>query len=301
MEKLDPKSFMQDVDMKDYINQLVNELRNDYEVYERIKKLNLTVGEVKDNIARLTDFRVDYNYCKNCPGIDKCDKEIPHLSMELQKEGKFINISYNPCHVLLEKIRLDSHYLFDDFPAEWKSSTAKTLDLTEKRRPIIKEFSKIINNESSRWLYVTGNHKVGKSFLLVTLANEFVAANLGTVAIINSAQRFKELTDLSYQNKDEFAQMMLALCKVPLLLIDDFGEEYKSEYIRDTIIIPLLSEREHQNLLTFFTSEFTISEIQKMYSIGQASGEIRGKQLARLLKDMCEKEYDLSGVSLYRK
>ena len=301
MEKLDPKSFIVDVDMKDYINQLMNELKNDYEVYEQIKKLNLTVGEVKDNVARLTDFRLDYNYCKNCPGIDKCNKDIPHLSMKLIKEGKFINISYVPCHKLMEKIRLDSRYMFDDFPAEWKQSTVKTLDLSEKRRPIMKEFVKILNGDSSRWLYVTGNHKVGKSFLLVTFANEFVGANLGTAAIINAANRFKELTDLSYQSKDEFAQAMLSLCKVPLLVIDDFGEEYKSEYIRDNIIIPLLSEREHQNLLTFFTSEFTISEIQKMYSIGQNSGEIRGKQLGRLLKDMCEKEYDLSGVSLYRK
>lgn len=301
MERLDPKNYIEEVDMKDYINQLVNELRNDFEVYEQIKKLGLTLGEVKENVARLTDFRNDYNYCKNCPGIEACAKAIPHLTMELVKEGKYINLTYTPCQKLIEKIKLDNLYLFDDFPKEWKSSSVKTIDLTEKRRPIIKEFSKIVNGESSRWLYVTGNHKVGKSFLMVTLANEFVGMNLGTVAVINAPQRIKELTDLSYKSKDEFAQAMLSLSKVPLLLIDDFGEEFKSEYIRDTIILPLLSEREHQNLLTFFTSEFTFEEIQKMYSIGVNSGEIRGKQLMRLLKDMCGKEYDLSGVSLYRK
>ena len=301
MEKLDPKAYVQDIDMKDYIAQLVDELRNDYEVYEHIKKLGLTVGEVKDNIARLTDFRNDYNYCKNCPGIENCSKTIPHLSMRVSREGKFVNISYEPCAKLIEKIKLDGRYLFADFPDEWKSSTARTMDLTEKRRPIVKEFSKILNGDSSRWLYVTGNHKIGKSFLLVTLCNEYIAANQGTVAIINAPTRIKELADLSHTSKDEFAQMMLALGKVPLLLIDDFGEEYKSEYIRDTIIIPLLSEREHQNLLTFFTSEFSMEEIKKMYSMGLNSGEIRGKQLGRLLKDMCEKEYDLSGVSLYRK
>ncbi len=301
MERLDPKNYYEEVDMKDYINQLVDELRNDYEVYEQIKKLGLTLGEVKDNVARLTDFRNDYNYCKNCPGIDKCQKAIPHLAMEISKDGKYVNITYTPCRVLFEKIKRDNQYLFDDFPAEWKDSSAKTLDRTDARRQVLKEFSKIISGESSRWLYVTGNHKVGKSFLMVTLANEFARNELGAVAVINSAKRIKELTDLSYQNKDEFAQAMLNLSKVPLLLIDDFGEEYKSEYIRDTIILPLLSEREHQNHLTFFTSEFTIAEIQKMYSIGANSGEIRGKQLARLLKDMCVKEYDLSGVSLYRK
>ena len=36
-----------EVDMKTYINKLVKELRDDIEVYEQLKSLNLTMGEVK--------------------------------------------------------------------------------------------------------------------------------------------------------------------------------------------------------------------------------------------------------------
>lgn len=302
MERLNPQSFVtNDVDMREYISQLVNELRNDMEIYERIKRLGLTNKEVRDNIARLTDFKNDFHYCKNCPGIDKCEKSIPHLQMVLIKDGTYLTSSYEPCDKIVEKIKLDNHYLYADFPEEWKYSSTKTMDKSENRRPVIKEFVKIVKGESSRWLYVLGNHKVGKSFMMVTFANDFVGAGMGQVAIINTPSRIKELVDLSYKDKEEFARRLLALSNVPLLMFDDFGEEYKNEYIRDTIMIPLLSEREHHNLLTFFTSEFTISEIQKMYSIGAASGEIRGKQLARLLKEMCIKEFDISGVSLYRK
>lgn len=302
MEKLDPKNYLNEsIDMKEYIDQLVNDLRNDIEIYEQIKKLNLTVKEVRDNIAKLSEFKDDYHYCKACPGIDKCNKQIPHLKTCVLKDNNYITLTYEPCEKIVEKINHDARYLYSDFPYEWKYTSTKTLDLSEKRRPVIKEFSKIINGESSRWLYVLANHKVGKSFMMVSLVNDFMAIYKGQVAVINAPKRIKELIDLSYLDKEEFSRRLLELENVTLLLIDDFGEEYKNEYIRDTLIIPLLSEREHKNLMTFFTSEFSISEIQKMYSIGANSGDIRGKQLYRILKEMCTKEFDITGASIYRK
>ena len=45
----------------------------------------------------------------------------------------------------------------------------------------------------------------------------------------------------------------------------------------------------------------TIKEIEKLYSIGKNGGEIRGKQLGKILLEMCEKEFDLTGASIYRK
>ena len=290
-----------EVDMKTYINQLVNALREDIEVYEKIKPLNLSMGEVRANIAKLADYQEDYNYCKNCPGIAKCGKHTPHISMYVYKDGNYVTTRYEPCKKIMEQIRLDNKYLYSDFPEEWKESRIKAMDLSETRRPVISEFRKIVKGSSKRWVYLKGNHKVGKSFLLVTFANEFIALKMGQVAIIKANARFKELTDLAYQNKEEFSKQMVALSKVPLLIVDDFGSEYISEYERDQVVIPLLSERNRQNNLTFFTSEFSINEIQKLYSVGKNGGEIRGKQLANILKDMCEEEFDLTGASIYKK
>lgn len=302
MKEFNAKEIInQEMDMRAYINKLLDDIRADIEVYEQIKKLNLTIGEVRENIAKLTDFKDDYNYCKNCPGVDACDKKTPHIAMKVLKDGNFITTQYEPCAKIMEQIRLDSRYLVRDFPSEWKSSTLKTLDLSVNRRPAIKEFAKILNGDSDRWIYVTGNHKVGKSFLLVTFANEFAAMGLGQVAVINCLDRIKKLSDLSYEDKEEFTRQIVALSKVPLLVLDGFGEEYKNEYIRDQIIIPILSEREHSSRLTFFTSDFTIKEIQQMYSLGKSSGEIRGKQLAKIITEMCEKEFDLTGAAIYKK
>ena len=291
----------EEVDMKTYINKLVKELRDDIEVYEQLKALNLTMGEVKENIGKLTDFKDDYNYCKACPGIDKCAKKTPHISMYITKEGNFIAAKYEPCKKIMEKIRLDSRYLIADFPQEWKSSSFSTIDYSSNRRPIIKKILNNYSNDGADWIFVKGNHKVGKSFLLVAAANEFISKTNEQAAVINARTRFKELADLSISNPNEFTKNLVALSNVPLLIIDDFGDEYKSEYIRDQILMPILSEREHNNRMTFFTSNYTIQEIQQLYAIGKAGGDIRAKQLANVLEEMCGEEFDLTGASIYKR
>ena len=291
----------EEVDMKSYINKLVKELRDDIEVYELLRPLNLTMGEVRENIGKLTDYRMDYNYCKNCPGIEKCDKKTPHISMYVVKEGSFIAAKYEPCKKIMEQIKLDSRYLIADFPKEWKSSTFSTLDMSANRKPVIKTIINDINKGKTDWVFIKGNHKVGKSFLLVTAANEYIAVTNQQAAVLNARTRFKELADLSISNPTEFTKNIVALSNVGLLVIDDFGDEYKSEYIRDQILMPILLEREHQNKLTFFSSNYTMKEIQQLYSIGKSGGDIRAKQLVSILEEMCGEEYDLTGASIYRK
>ncbi len=290
----------EDQDMRAYINQLVNELREDAPVYEKLKELHLTMKDVRDNIAKLNDFREDFHYCLKCPGIMACAKKTPHISMRVEKEDGFVKVQYEPCHKIVDQIRRDSRYMIHDFPDSWKFSSLKDMDLTENRRPIIKEFTNIIKNKSNRWLYLIGNHKVGKSHLLVTMANEFIAIKNEQVAVVNCVERIKQLADLSVKQPEIFANEITNFSEVPLLILDGFGEEYKSEYIRDSIVIPILAERERQNKPTWFTSPFTFDEIQTLYSVGKTSGEIRGKQLGNILREMCEEEFDLTGTS-YKK
>ena len=289
------------VDMKKLIEELVNALKADKDVYESLKPLGLTNKEVRDNIGKLADYQEDFNVCKNCPGFDKCPKKTPHISTYVYKDGSYLTTRSEPCKKLIEEMALDSKYVAKDFPQEWKKSVLKNLDLSENRRPLIKEFVNIVKGKSHKWLFVKGNHKVGKSFVLVTFANEFVALGLGQVAVINATKQFKNLADIAYSDKETFKKTVDLLSNVPLLVIDDFGQEYKNELIRDQIVLAILNERAHQDKPTFFSSEFTISEIQSLYSIGRNGGSIRGKQLGNLLKDMCEKEFDLTGASIYRK
>ena len=289
------------VDMKKYIEELLDALKADKDVYESLKPLGLTNKEVRDNIGKLADYQTDFNVCKACPGFDKCPKKDKHISMYVYKDGSYITTRSEPCKELIKEMEIDSKYVAKDFPQEWRKSVLKNLDLSENRRPLIKEFVNIAKGKSNKWLFVKGNHKVGKSFVLVTFANEFVALGLGKVAVINAAKQFKNIADMAYSDKEGFKDTIELLSNVPLLVIDEFGQEYKNELIRDQIVIPVLNARSHADKPTFFSSEFTIKEIQQLYSIGRNGGAIRGKQLGNLLNEMCVSEYDLTGASIYRK
>ena len=287
------------VDMKKYIDELVSKLKSDNDVYESLKPFNLTYRQVKENIGKLADYQEDFNICKKCPGFDRCPKEAKHISMYVYKDGSYITTRSEPCKKMIEEMKIDSRYLIKDFPDEWKKSTTKKLNRLDSRLEIINDFADgILKKKLNKWLYVKGNHKVGKSFVLVSFANDY-AKKKGKVAIINASKRFKELGDIVFSDKERFKKYLEALINVPLLVIDDFGDEYKSELIRDQIVLPLLNERARNDRLTFFSSIFTIQEIQQLYSLGRNGGYIRGKQLGQLLSDMCGEEYDLTGVSIY--
>lgn len=302
LKEFNPKDILdENVDMKKYIEKLLADLKADQDVYESLKPLHLTNKEVRDNVGKLHDYQEDFNTCRACPGFDKCPKKNKHISISVYKEGGYIETRSEPCEKLLKEIEIESKYLAKDFVPEWRNSRLKNLDLSENRRPLIKEFVNITKGKSNKWLFVKGNHKVGKSFVLVTFANEFVELGLGKVAVINAAKQFKNLADIAYSDKEGFKSTIELLSTVPLLVIDEFGQEYKNEFIRDQIVIPVLNARAHSELPTFFSSEFTIKEMQQLYSIGKNGGAIRGKQLGSLLTDMCEKEYDLTGASIYRK
>lgn len=298
MEKIKVPLFEKS-ELDGYIDEMIESLRQDVEVYEIIKQtLNPSLKMVRENISKFTAFKDDYDYCRKCPGVENCHKATPHLQLRLVNDNGMIERLFTPCHKILKRIEIDSKYLYVDFPEEWKESSVKTIDKTAERNRIIKLFSQYLMGESGRWIYVRGGHRVGKSFLMATLVNDFIAIKKEQAAFINSATRIKELNDLAFNDKERFAKSIVELSNVPLLVFDDFGNEYKNDYVRDTIVLPILIERAKNRKLTFFTSDFSIIEIGQLYETSKA-GAIRARQLTRLLKEMTEEEFDLSGISAY--
>ena len=306
MKEFDPKyivneDYDKDESLDSYILSLMKELKKDTDCLNSIKHLNLLKSEVKNNIGKLNDYRLDFNVCKYCPGIDKCPKENKRTKAKIVRNGKILRLDYEPCDKAIEELKIDNYYICDDFPKEWKNSTLRQLDLSDTRKQLIKKYSSFIKGDSSSWLYIFGNHKVGKSFIAVTFANEYIRLFKKNVAVVSTPNLFRYLSDIYYKDKEKFNKIFDLLSNVDFLILDDFGNEYKNEFSRDNITIPLLSNRSNKELFTIFTSQFSIDEVRQLYSIGKVGGAIRGRQIESLLKTMCEKEFDLTGASLYRK
>lgn len=297
MEKVKPPRI--DVGNLDaFADKAINDLRSDSAVYNNIKAMNVTPEQIRAHLASFLDYQEDYHYCQNCPGIDQCQKAHPHLQLKLSLDGNYIERSFDPCDKIIRKWELDRQYRICDFPIEWREAFLGNIDMTANRQVILKAADEVIEGQSKRWLYITGNPRMGKSYMLVAIINELVRNGKGPVIFLNTPTRLKELNDLAFTDKEGFKKTFDDYVNVPILAFDDFGNEYKNDYMRDTILYPILSERSKNGHLTFFTSDFTLNEIGQMYAASKAS-EIRAKQLTRLLISMCRESLKLEGISVY--
>ncbi len=268
----------------------------DPRVNQEIKRLGASESEVKENIAAFIAFQDDQSYCSSCPDLSGCQKPQRHYQVRLERVGRFIERTFAPCPLLMAKMEQDRRYLYSDFDAIWKDATLALLDGKQSRTQAIAAALAVIRGQSFRWLFLTGAHRVGKSYLMVTFINELLSQGAKQAAVINAGIRFKEMMDAAINDKTGFKQLFERLATVDVLGIDDFGNEYKSDFLRDQIVYPLLLERAKNKKITLFTSDFKIHEIGTLYATSDA-GKIRSRQLVRLLKDYAENELEVGGLS----
>ncbi|HAV20129.1 MAG TPA: hypothetical protein DCX17_03790 [Firmicutes bacterium] len=295
MDKIQVSQIFID-DFEQAIEEQYKLLINNEAVVKLINELHATKAEVLEHISMFLDYLEDQTYCANCPGLVSCAKTKRHYQIKLQRRGKFIERSYAPCPLLSAQLDQDRRYWISDFDEELKTATIARIDEKQTRANAIAAAISVIKGETSRWLYFTGNHRTGKTYLMIAFINELLQRNNGQAAVISASTRFKELLDSAINDKQGYKTLFERYTDIDILGIDDFGNEYKSDFLRDQIVYPLLLERAKNKKITFFTSDFKISEIGTLYATTEA-GKIRARQLVRLLKDYCGSELEIGGLS----
>lgn len=277
--------------------QALESLRQSPAVYQAIKQLRLTKGLVKQFIGPLLDLKEDCDYCAHCPGLANCKKENPHFVLSLTLDGDFMDRHFDPCPKALEQEKREKRYLERDFPEEWMGEDLFKVDRSNKRADALIEMSKILQGESSRWLYLIGGKRSGKSILLASFCNTYADTVASPVAFLSVSSFLEEMKSLSFSDKSAFEARFAAYQTCPLLVFDALGEEYVSEYNFSSFLFPLLLARGRNNLLTCFSSSLKIDEVCSLYA--PKIGPIRAKQMREFLKDSCQKEIDVGPGGLY--
>ncbi len=290
-------SLLEGDDLKDVINQAMEDLKNDPEVYEIIKKLGLTNKDVREHIGMLREFQKDYNVCKNCPGFENCPKEEEHYRISVSNDDGFLERRYSPCEKYRALMQARSRYYIRDFPDEWLGKGLNEIDTTKDRNQIILQMLALASGKSDDWLYITGKVGSGRSYLLACFSNDFGKKCHDAIAFTDTADLVDSLRALSIEDKAKFDKEMARIESCPLLVLDGFGDEYKSDFAFSTVLFPILRERAKNHLITAFSSDFTFGQIEEMYS--QKVGRARAHQLTELILLKAKKERKLSGLPLY--
>ena len=293
---LDPKTYLTP-ELKSVMDEELEALKNDELVYPFVRdELKITKKEATMYIAALLDYQEDVHYCAHCPGLDRCQKNNPHFSMTLRREDGVIARHYDPCVKMMSLASFNNRYLICSFPPDWRDASMKDIATSVSSRNLVLNWmTKIASGMSDRWLYLTGSNGSGKTYMLACFAN-FITQMQGKGAFCDTTSLLEELKSLSINNKEEFEVRMKALREASIVVFDDFGNEFKTEYSFTSLLYPIISYRAKENKVTCFASDFSMDQIAAMYQT--KIGPERAAQFRDLLKIKCKKEYDVTGVNL---
>lgn len=290
------------MDVKEDKKQLEEMYLNYLNCPEAVKNLsNLGMSEktIRDNIVKINNYVSDLKYCLNCKGAKNCKKDRPLLVTNLVFKNGVVIQNLEPCEMVLKQMKIENKFLINDIDEKFLDASISKIDHSSKTRSndLFITINNILNNKTNKWLYLKGSLGTGKSYIASAISNTASKKLDWKICFLDCSYRFKELNDLSYSDKNEFAKLMNAICNCDLLILDGFGDEYKNDFIRDGILYNIVSNRMNNKKMIIFTSEFSIDEIRELYSFNKA-GAIRSKQISNILQNACQ-VIDLGDFSIY--
>ena len=216
------------------------------------------------NTSKLQDTIMKLKNCKNCKGLMGCKNADKGYVLCPIVYNNSINFEYVPCKYKLEQIEKEKNKMTRE--KELELANLEDVDKTIKSRlPLmkwvvnfIKEYDTISKHKG---LYLHGPFGSGKSYIIAAVFNKLKESGVRTEIVY-----FPTLLRDLKANFDELESTMAYLENVDLLLIDDIGAERVSEWSRDEILGTILQSRMNNYKTTFFTSNYTIDELEDKLS-----------------------------------
>ena len=227
--------------------------------------------EILSNMSKFLKVMEEMESCNGCKNIQSCKKSNKGicLSLSINDEGE-IDYILKPCSLYAKTLKINNGYYardFDENNLDYDLKDTLNPDYADSRKRLIASLKNIIKTNNSVGVYLYGSRQCGKTFIMSVFSKTLIDRNKCKVAYLDTPNRIRELNDLYFINKDAFQEELNNLINVDVLILDDFGNEYKNEIVRDNIVFPLLNERLRKHLLTCFVSSYSLNDIIKMYSL----------------------------------
>lgn len=241
--------------------------------------------------SKLTDSSNELKNCSKCKGAYMCKNAVKCHVYFPNVTKDFIEFSYKPCKYYVNDNKKNNTTFFDT-PKMLREASLSEL-ITEKERnsilKYIKDFlKKKMNNEPVKGLYLSGSFGSGKSYILSALLNElslkgFKCVNVNYPLLLNNLKA--SFNDYNYND------VMNEIMTCDVLLLDDIGAENNSTWARDEVLGTILQYRMDNVLTTFFTSNFTIEELENVLSeTSKGTDLIKARRIIERVKFLTEEQ-----------
>lgn len=275
--KIESKNFK-----KNQENEYGQALKND-DYKALVKKLKISDAEAKKNTIKLFDSLEELSHCKNCHSLYECKNKVKGYVYFPELKESNLSFSYVSCKY--KKKAMKDAIEKQTNQSILANAKIKDIKITKNRANVIKwikdYYDKYDPYTTNKGLYLHGNFGTGKTYLMAALLNELknkFAVNVEIVYVPELLRKLKE-------NLSLVGDKLYYLENVSILLLDDIGAEKVTEWGRDEILGTILQTRMNNGMPTFFTSNLTISELEKHLSLTKDNEDlVKAKRIIERIK-----------------
>lgn len=256
--------------------------------------LDIEKSKLITNTSKIEDSAKQLEKCLKCKNIMECKNELNGYIYYPSVEDNDIVFSYVMCKhkkKLEEKMNYLKNINFYEMPRDVMTASMKDIDTNDENRfetiiwlkNFIDDYKK---GNAKKGLYLTGNFGCGKTYLLCAMLNE-LAKKGHKIAVVYYPEFLRNLKESLYD--DDYSLKFNEIKNVELLLIDDIGAETTTAWGRDEVLGTILQYRMQEGLITFFTSNFNLEELEEHFGFSKNGIEkVKARRIMERIKQLTD-------------
>ncbi|WP_217586935.1 primosomal protein DnaI [Lentibacillus saliphilus] len=237
---------------------------------------DLPESVIEKNLIKLYEFSTQSKQCDQCASYQSCKNILKGYSPVLHIDNDDIHLSYEKCHTMIayeqaqkQREMIQSLYV----PKDILEATMDKLEPEAARSDAITETLRFLHDAQTdlpkKGIFFSGPFGVGKTYFLGAIANKLKENNISSM-IIYMPELVREMKtsikDDSINSKIEYFKT------ADVLMLDDIGAETQSAWFRDEILGTILQYRMMEGLPVFFTSNYTLDQLEEQLAFSNRGG-----------------------------
>ncbi|MGO2099870.1 primosomal protein DnaI [Vagococcus salmoninarum] len=269
-------------------NELVQDVMKDPDVIAFIQehREELTQEDIDKSYSKLYEFVQEKRKFK----LNDPTMIAPGYEPQLFMNFHYIDVTYVPTEALIKKQQEDeirSRVKAIDMPKDIRDASMDNFEPTPEREEGLLAAINFVNDYKEnpkkfhQSLYLTGSFGVGKTYLLGAIA-QLLAEDGFRTTLMHFPTFAVEMKQSIGQNTT--GEKLEAVKKAPILMLDDIGADSMSSWIRDDVLGVILQYRMQEQLPTFFSSNFSMAQLEREHLSVSQRGEEEPLKAKRIME-----------------
>ncbi|EHI70082.1 primosomal protein DnaI [Streptococcus ictaluri] len=291
MQKLDQRARVQS-------EHLMQAILSDPEIAQFISEHKLDQEQIKLSLSKFNQFLLER---KKFQTSDQTYIAKGYQPILVMNEG-YADVSYLETKELVEaqkQVAISERIRLVNLPKSYRSIQLSDIDVNNtSRMQVFSEILDFVENyplNTQKGLYLYGDMGIGKSYFMAAMAHELSERKGVSTTLLHFPSFAIDVKNAI--SKGSVKEEIDAVKSVPILILDDIGAEQATSWVRDEVLQVILQYRMLEELPTFFTSNYSFSDLEKKWANIKGNDETwQAKRVMERVRYLAN-EYHLEGAN----